>query len=133
LVDAESCCAGAFFEATIACDRVYLLDDDAVKVAIGPLSAGALPMSHGLTRLQNRFLAQPEHAARLAAEQPVLSAADADEQGLCTYLLDSIDWDDDVRIALEERVSLSPDALTGMEASLRYGGGETCDSKIFGR
>jgi hypothetical protein len=64
---------------------------------------------------------------------PTLSAAEADEQGLCTYLLDPVDWDDDVRIALEERVSLSPDALTGMEASLRFGGAENCDSKIFGR
>ena len=133
LVDKESCCAGAFFELAIGCDRVYLLDDDAVQVAVGPLSQGALPMSHGLTRLQNRFLAQPEQAAKLAAEQPTLSAVEADEQGLATYLLDPIDWDDDVRIALEERVSLSPDALTGMEASLRFGGAENCDSKIFGR
>jgi benzoyl-CoA-dihydrodiol lyase len=133
LVDAESCCAGAFFEMSIACDRVYLLDDDAVKVSIGPLSDGVLPMSHGLSRLQNRFLAQPEHAQKLAAEQPALTPPEADEQGLCTYLLDPIDWSDDVRIAIEERSSLSPDALTGMEASLRFGGAENCDSKIFGR
>jgi benzoyl-CoA-dihydrodiol lyase len=133
LVDAEACCAGAFFELTLGCDRIYMLDDANVQVAIGPLSDGALPMSHGLTRLHNRFLAQPEHGRRLAAEKPTLSAAEADEQGLCTYLLDPIDWADDVRIALEERVSLSPDALTGMEASLRFGGAENCDSKIFGR
>ncbi|MBL9078274.1 MAG: benzoyl-CoA-dihydrodiol lyase [Planctomycetes bacterium] len=133
LVDKDACCAGAFFEQTIGCDRVYVLDHDQVQMAIGPLSSGALPMSHGLTRLQNRFLAQPAQAQKLAAEQPVLSAPEADEQGLATYLLDPIDWDDDVRIALEERVSLSPDALTGMEASLRFGGAETCDSKIFGR
>jgi benzoyl-CoA-dihydrodiol lyase len=110
-----------------------MLDDDKVHAAVGPLSAGLLPMSHGLTRLQNRFLAQPEHAAKLAADQPALTAAEADEQGLCTYLLDPVDWEDDVRIALEERVSMSPDALTGMEASLRFGGAENCDSKIFGR
>jgi benzoyl-CoA-dihydrodiol lyase len=133
LVDADACCAGAFFELTIGSDRVYMLDDDKVQVAIGPLSNGALPMSHGLTRLQNRFLAQPEHGRQLAAEMPKLSAADADEQGLCTYLLDPVDWADDVRIALEERASLSPDALTGMEASLRFAGAENCDSKIFGR
>ncbi len=133
LVDAEACCAGAFLELALACDRVYVLDDDAVGLAIGPLSAGALPMSNGITRLQNRFLARPEQGERLAAEQPTLTAVEADEQGLCTYLLDPVDWDDDVRIALEERVSLSPDALTGMEASLRFAGGETCDSKIFGR
>jgi benzoyl-CoA-dihydrodiol lyase len=133
LVDADSCAAGAFLELTLACDRVYALDDDRVRLQFGPLSAGALPMSHGLTRLQNRFLAQPEHAAKLAAELPSLGAAEADEQGLCTYLLDPVDWADDTRIAIEERSSLSPDALTGMEASLRFGGAENCDSKIFGR
>jgi benzoyl-CoA-dihydrodiol lyase len=133
LVDGDACMAGAFLELTLACDRVYMLDDDKVHAAVGPLSAGLLPMSHGLTRLQNRFLAQPEHAAKLAADQPALTAAEADEQGLCTYLLDPVDWEDDVRIALEERVSMSPDALTGMEASLRFGGAENCDSKIFGR
>jgi benzoyl-CoA-dihydrodiol lyase len=133
LVDQDACCAGAFFEMTIACDRVYALDDERVRFAIGPLSNGLLPMSHGLTRLHNRFLAAPSHAAALAAEPASYSAAEADEKGLCTYLLDAVDWDDDVRIALEERVSLSPDALTGMEASLRFGGAENCDSKIFGR
>ncbi len=133
LVGKGSCAAGAFFELTIGCDRVYLLDDEQVKLTIGPLSDGLLPMSHGLTRLQNRFLAQPEQAARLAAEQGTYASAEADEQGLCTYLLDPVDWEDDVRIALEERVSLSPDALTGMEASLRFAGTENCDSKIFGR
>jgi benzoyl-CoA-dihydrodiol lyase len=133
LVDGDACMAGAFLELTLASDRVYMLDDDKVHAAVGPLSAGLLPMSHGLTRLQNRFLAQPEHAAKLAADQPALTAAEADEQGLCTYLLDPVDWEDDVRIALEERVSMSPDALTGMEASLRFGGAENCDSKIFGR
>ncbi len=133
LVDVDACTAGAFFELTIACYRVYMLDNDKVQVAIGPLSNGLLPMSHGLTRLQNRFLATPEHGKKLAAEMPTLSAVEADEQGLCTYLLDPVDWEDDVRIALEERVSMSPDALTGMEASLRFGGAENCDSKIFGR
>ena len=133
LVDADACCAGAFLELTIACDRVYALDDDRVQFAVGPLSNGELPMSHGMTRLHNRFLAQPEHGAQLAKAMPRLSATEADEQGLCTYLLDPVDWDDDVRIALEERASLSPDALTGMEASLRFAGAENCDSKIFGR
>ncbi|MBL8755462.1 MAG: benzoyl-CoA-dihydrodiol lyase [Planctomycetes bacterium] len=133
MVDADACTAGALLELTLACDRVYALDDDKVAFAFGPLSAGLLPMSHGLTRLQNRFLAQPEHAAKLAAELPTLAAVEADEQGLVTWLLDPVDWSDDTRIAIEERVSLSPDALTGMEASLRFGGAENCDSKIFGR
>jgi benzoyl-CoA-dihydrodiol lyase len=122
-----------FLELAMGCDRIYLLDDEKVRVSVGPLSNGALPMSHGLSRLQNRFLKDQAHAARLAGEQPQLTPGEADEQGLCTFLLDPIDWDDDVRIAIEERASLSPDALTGMEASLRFPGGETCDSKIFGR
>lgn len=133
LLDAESCAAGAFLELALGCDRIYALDDERVQLQVGPLSDGLLPMSHGFSRLTNRFLKDPEHARSLAKEQPRLSAAEADEQGLCTYLLDPIDWDDDVRIALEERASLSPDALTGMEASLRFGGAENCDSKIFGR
>jgi len=133
LVDAESCCAGAFLELSIGCDRVYLLEDDNSRMAIGPLSDGLLPMSHRITRLQNRFLMDLPHASELATGMPTLAGDEADEQGLCTFLLDEIDWEDDVRIAIEERASLSPDALTGMEASLRFAGGETCDSKIFGR
>jgi benzoyl-CoA-dihydrodiol lyase len=133
MVDADSCCAGVFLELTMGCDRVYLLDDARAQLALGPLSDGLLPMTHGITRLQNRFLKDPSHAQKLAKEQPKMSPGEADEQGLCTFLLDPIDWDDETRIALEERASLSPDALTGMEASLRFGGAENCDSKIFGR
>ena len=133
LIDKGSAFGGVLFELALAGDRIYALDDDAVELAIGPLSNGAVPMSHGLTRLQSRFLAEPERAARLAAEMPRMSAADADGEGLTTFLVEDIDWEDDLRIAMEERASLSPDALTGMEASLRFGGAETCDSKIFGR
>ncbi|MCB9881024.1 MAG: benzoyl-CoA-dihydrodiol lyase [Planctomycetes bacterium] len=138
LVDQQSACAGVFFELALGSDRIYMydssFDDDLdVQMAIGPLSGGLLPMSHGMTRLENRFLRDRDRAARLAAEQPRMSGKDAYEQGLVTVLADDIDWDDEVRIAIEERVSLSPDALTGMEASLRFGGAENCDSKIFGR
>lgn len=133
LVDEKGCAAGAFLELMMACDRIYALDEDGVDFVVGPLSDGDLPMSHGLSRLQNRFLATPEQGDKLAEEQATMIAPEADEEGLVTYLLDPVDWEDDVRIALEERVSLSPDALTGMEASLRFGGAENCDSKIFGR
>ncbi|MFK7741530.1 MAG: enoyl-CoA hydratase-related protein [Planctomycetota bacterium] len=133
LVDQKACAAGAFLELTMACDRIYALDEDGVDFVVGPLSDGSLPMSHGITRLHNRFLATPEQGAKLAKEQPTLIAPEADEEGLVTFLLDPVDWEDDVRIALEERVTMSPDALTGMEASLRFGGAENCDSKIFGR
>ena len=108
LVDAESCCAGAFLELSIGCDRVYLLEDDNSRMAIGPLSDGLLPMSHRITRLQNRFLMDLPHASELATGMPTLAGDEADEQGLCTFLLDEIDWEDDVRIAIEERASLSP-------------------------
>ncbi len=135
LADAGSCFAGTFLELAITSDRIYMLDDpdNAVEMAVGPLSDGILPMSNGLTRLQSRFLADPDHAAKLAKEQPRVDAPDADELGLVTVLGDEFDFEDDARIAIEERASLSPDALTGMEASLRFAGAETCDSKIFGR
>jgi benzoyl-CoA-dihydrodiol lyase len=90
-------------------------------------------MPNGLTRLQSRFLAEPERAARLAREKPRLATPEANEAGLATFAPDALDWDETVRLAVEERLSLSPDALTGMEASLRFGGPETLDSKIYGR
>jgi len=135
LADQGSCFAGTLLELALAGDRIYALDtpETPVELAVGPLSAGDLPMSHGLSRLHSRFLRTPEHALRLAAEMPRLDAAAANDEGLVTVLADAIDWDDEVRLAIEERLSLSPDALTGMEASLRFGGAETCDSKIFGR
>jgi benzoyl-CoA-dihydrodiol lyase len=133
LVERGSCFGGPLLELALACDRVYMLDDPGVQVAIGPLSNGWLPMSNGLTRLQSRFLRDPGHAGRLAIEQPRAGGKEALELGLVTVLADEIDWADTVRIAAEERASLSPDALTGMEASLRFGGTETCDSKIYGR
>ena len=135
IAGAESCFGGLFLEMALGGDRIYALDDpdNPVELAIGPLSNGLLPMANGLTRLQSRFLADPDHAAKLAAERPRVSSEDANELGLVTVLADDIDWDDEVRIAIEERASLSPDALTGMEASLRFGGAETCESKIYGR
>ena len=133
VVDQGSCFAGALLELALAGDRIYALDAPGVEVAIGPLANGTLPMSNGLSRLQSRFLANPEHAQRLAVEQPRADAKGADELGLVTVLADEIDWADTLRMAAEERASLSPDALTGMEASLRFGGPETCDSKIYGR
>jgi len=135
LLDRDSAFAGVFFELALAGDRIYALDDPdhPIHVAFGPLSQGQLVMTNGLTRLQSRFLADPAHAAKLAADLPRFDVVEADEQGLVTFLVEDVDWEDDLRIAVEERASLSPDALTGMEASLRFGGAETCDSKIFGR
>jgi benzoyl-CoA-dihydrodiol lyase len=135
LVEPKSAFAGVFFELALGSDRIYMMDDpdQPATIAIGPLSDGALPMSNGLTRLQSRFLRDPAHAERLQKEQPRCTGEDADELGLVTFFVEDLDWEDDLRIAIEERATMSPDALTGMEASLRFGGAETCDSKIFGR
>jgi benzoyl-CoA-dihydrodiol lyase len=90
-------------------------------------------MANGLSRLATRLLADPEKAARLAQEAAPLGARDALAAGIATFAPDDLDWDDEVRLAVEERSSLSPDALTGMEANLRFAGPETMETKIFGR
>ena len=133
VIDQGSCFAGSLFELALASDRTYMLDEDGVAIALSAMNGGPFPMGNGLTRLQSRFLGKPEHAAEVAKRRGELSAADAAELGLVTAAVDSVDWDDEVRLALEERASFSPDALTGMEASLRFAGPETLETKIFGR
>jgi benzoyl-CoA-dihydrodiol lyase len=133
VVDQGSCFAGSLFELALAADRTYMLDvDGGPEIALSELNRGPLTMWNGLTRLATRFLANPEHAASLAAGER-LNAQDALDAGLVTFAPDDIDWDDEVRLAVEERASLSPDALTGMEANLRFAGPETMETKIFGR
>jgi benzoyl-CoA-dihydrodiol lyase len=135
-IEPGSCFAGVLFELALSADRSYMRaseDDDAPHIALSKMSFGALPMYNGLTRLETRFLAKPGHAAELASKREAMNAEDAMELGLVTFTPDDIDWDDDVRIAIEERASLSPDALTGMEANLRYAGPETMETKIFAR
>jgi benzoyl-CoA-dihydrodiol lyase len=131
LVDPGSCFAGALFELALCADRSYMLaaDADGPKVALSVLNRGALPMSNGLSRLETRFPAGPPE---LAEEEP-FDAEAALQAGLVTFAPDEIDWEDEVRLAIEERASLSPDALTGMEANLRFAGPETMETKIFGR
>lgn len=135
IIESNSCFAGSLFEIALSADRIYMRNDDAspAKIQIGPLSSGLLPMPHGLTRLQSRFLRNPGHAAELAAAMQTFDTQAALDAGLVTYAPDALDWEDEVRVGIEERLSLSPDALTGMEASLRFGGPETHDSKIYGR
>ena len=95
---------------------------------------GPYPMGNGLTRLETRFLGEPEHVEELKGKiGEALEAEEADEQGLVTMILDDIDWEDEVRIFMEERASFSPDAMTGMEANLRFAGPETMETRIFGR
>ncbi|MBV8744293.1 MAG: benzoyl-CoA-dihydrodiol lyase [Xanthobacteraceae bacterium] len=141
LIEPGSCFAGTLAEIALACDRSYMLigrrDGDnkpPATIALSALNFSAYPMSNDLTRFQSRFLGEPK---RVDAAQDrtgeKLEAEDADELGLVTFALDDIDWDDEIRVFMEERTSFSPDALTGMEANLRFGGPETMESKIFAR
>jgi benzoyl-CoA-dihydrodiol lyase len=135
VVDAKSCFAGPLFELLVASDRSYVLDADGVSVYPGAASGGALPGWNGLSRLQTRFLANPSNADKVlaAAREGPIDGAAADKLGLATVFADDIDFEEELRVAIEERVSLSPDALTGMEQNYRFAGPETLASKIFGR
>ena len=133
IVESGSCFAGNLLELLLASDRSYMLKDSDAALAVTELNAGAFPMSNGLTRLQSRFLAEPDKLEEILGEKKSFDADDADEFGLVTFAPDDLDWEDEIRLAIEERTSLSPDALTGMEASLRFAGPETMDNKIYGR
>jgi benzoyl-CoA-dihydrodiol lyase len=143
LIEPGSCFAGPLLELALACDRQYMLDglaEDAppgtapAAITLSAANFGAFPMANGLSRLAARFAGDPGVLAKLKLEtgRP-LAAAQALEQGLVTFAPDDLDWEDEIRVALEERASLSPDALTGLEANLRFAGPETRETKIFGR
>lgn len=135
LIEPGSCFAGSLLELALAADRSYMLDspDQEVKIALTALNTGFLPMSNGLTRLQSRFQSEEQSPQDLLEGELEYSARDAEKAGLVTFAIDDLDYEDDVRVAIEERASLSPDALTGMEASLRFAGPETMETKIFAR
>jgi benzoyl-CoA-dihydrodiol lyase len=135
LIEAGSCFAGNLLELALSADRTYMLNDPevAVELATSEFNAGALPMSNGLTRLQSRFLVAPEQADEVLKHDGAFDAEAAEAAGLVTFAPDDLDWEDKIRVDIEERTSLSPDALTGMEASLRFAGPETMDTKIYGR
>jgi benzoyl-CoA-dihydrodiol lyase len=134
-VEPGSCFAGSLFELAIAADRSYMLDDPEQdnRIALSPMNAGPLKMSNGLTRLDTRFLADPEKVRDLLAHDGPFDPQEAFDAGLVSFAPDELDWDDEVRLAVESRAALSPDALTGMEANLRFAGPETMETKIFGR
>jgi benzoyl-CoA-dihydrodiol lyase len=138
LVDEGSCFAGLLFEIVLACDRSYMLDDpdstQPTQIVLSELNFGALPIVSGQSRLERRFYeeSEPLSAARATLGQPI-SAAQAQTLGLVTFSPDSIDWQDEVRMVLEERRALSPDSLTGLEANLRFGDVENMETRIFGR
>jgi benzoyl-CoA-dihydrodiol lyase len=141
LIEPGSCFAGTLAELAFACDRSYMAlgafegdNRPEAAVALSSMNFGPYPMSNGLTRLQTRFLGDDDAlVAAQAAIGDALDAETADELGLVTAILDDIDWDNEIRIFLEERASFSPDAMTAMEANLRFAGPETMETRIFGR
>jgi benzoyl-CoA-dihydrodiol lyase len=141
VIEPGSCFAGTLAEIILACDRSYMLvgqlngsNQTPASIALNAGNFGAYPMPNGISRLESRFLhdADALQAARGKIGE-MLDADAAEELGLVTFAFDDIDWDDEIRIFLEERASFSPDGLTGMEANLRFGGPETMESKIFSR
>ena len=143
LVEPGSCFAGSLLELALAADRSYMLAgvmEDAdpgstpATLTVGEMNLGPLPMGNGLTRLHTRFFGNAEGlaAAEKQAGEP-LEAQEAESLGLVTFAPDDIDWDEEVRMAIEERSSFSPDAVTGLEANYRFTGPETMETKIFGR
>ena len=141
LVEHGSCFVGVLAEILFAVDRTYMMEDEfegdnrpMATITLTEANFGRYPMGNALTRLQTRFLAEPEHVDSLKSSiGEALEAEEANELGLVTAILDDIDWEDEVRIFIEERVSFSPDAMTGMEANLRFAGPETMETRIFGR
>ncbi len=139
VIEEGSCFAGSLLELALCADRSYMLslpDQPATRpvLTLGEMNFGHLVEVNGLSRLQTRFMAEPDVHDRL---KPMigeeLDAESAEQAGLVTFAPDDLDWDDELRIAIEERAALSPDALTGMEANLRFGGQETMVTKVFGR
>jgi benzoyl-CoA-dihydrodiol lyase len=135
LIQPGSCFAGSLFELALAADRSYMLDDPERPntIALSAMNGGPLKMSNGLTRLETRFLGVPERVQELLDEREPFDPPAALDAGLVSFAPDELDWDDEVRLAIEARAALSPDALTGMEANLRFAGPETMETKIFGR
>ena len=140
-VENGSCFAGILAEILFAVDRTYMMEGEfegdnrpEAVITLSQANFGGFPMANGLTRLETRFLGEPGQVALAQAQIGApLAAEEAEELGLVTMILDDIDWDDEVRIFMEERASFSPDAMTGMEANLRFAGPETMETRIFGR
>ena len=133
LIEPGSAFAGSLFELALAADRSYMLAGEETMVALSTLNRGALPGSSGLSRLAVRFLGEPERLKAALDHDGPFDTKAAVRAGLVTFAPDDIDWQDEVRLAVEERAAMSPDALTGMEANLRFPGPETLETKIFGR
>jgi benzoyl-CoA-dihydrodiol lyase len=135
LIEPGNAFAGTLLELALASDRIYMLNDPDKPntIALSDMNRGAYPMSNGLSRLEVRFLGEPESVADTLAHAGPFDAEAALDAGLVSFAPDDLDWEDEVRLAIEERAALSPDALTAMEANLRFAGPETLETKIFGR
>jgi benzoyl-CoA-dihydrodiol lyase len=140
LIEQGSCFVGLLLELALAADRIYMLnglregEQPPAAITLTGANFRRFPMLNGLARIETRFIDDPNHLEELRGRiDDDLQAEEAEELGLVTFAPDEIDWDDEVRIAIEERAAFSPDALTGMEASLRFAGPETMETKIFAR
>jgi len=135
LIEPSSAFVGSLFELALAADRSYMLNtaDQENTLELSVLNRGLLPMSSGLSRLEVRFLGDPHRVEKVLAHSGAFGAEEALDAGLVTFAPDEIDWEDEVRIAIEERAAMNPDALTAMEANFRFAGPETLETKIFGR
>ncbi|MCY2960206.1 MAG: 2,3-epoxybenzoyl-CoA dihydrolase [Planctomycetota bacterium] len=135
IADGHTTFVGTFLELLLSCDRSYAKVGDAEGATFGvtAVNAGTFPMSNGISRLATRFLGTPDSVTAVLGASGDFDAETADGLGLATFAPDGIDWDDELRLAIEERSAFSPDALTGMEANLRFAGPETMETKIFGR
>jgi benzoyl-CoA-dihydrodiol lyase len=138
IIEPGSCFAGILFELALAADRSYMLllpdETESPKVALDAFNFGMLPEVNNRSRLSTRFEGDPAKTTEVETQANVaIGPEQALELGLVTVTPDDLDWEDEIRIAVEERASLSPDALTGLEASLRFAGEETLATKIFGR
>jgi benzoyl-CoA-dihydrodiol lyase len=135
LIEPGNAFAGTLFELALAADRSFMIDNPDAEntIQVSVMNRGAYPMSNGLSRLETRFLGEPDSVGAVFAHEGPFDARAAVDGGLVFDAPDDIDWDDEVRMAIEARTAFSPDALTGMEANLRFAGPETLETKIFGR
>jgi len=134
LIEPGSCFAGSLLELALAADRIYMLDDPQTSITLSGMNFGGLEAANGLSRLEARFYHDHARLSELGRKMcEAIGPREAAALGLVTFTPDDLDWNDEIRLAIETRLALSPDAMTGLEANLRFGEHESMDSRIFGR
>jgi benzoyl-CoA-dihydrodiol lyase len=134
MIEPGSCFAGSLLEPALAADRIYMLDDPECAIALSEMNFGGLEAAGGLARVEGRFYGDQSRISRIREHiGRALGPREAAELGLATSTPDELDWNDEIRLAIESRLALSPDAMTGLEANLRFGEHETMEARIFGR